>query len=212
MTHLLVVDRRVATAALRHVLLVGVLTKEDRAAATALAPRIAAAAVSRVCHIRRIGVAYGRPHAGAHKQRGTRGRAVAARARAKSGPETAISEQNLTSIKIQEGTPLDELNSGTPAARNRSGPSSAAARCHGRPGPGPGGAAAQPNVGTCEICSTFATLLQKLQHTRLTARRGDDHTVLSGPFRPISLHSRGRRGDQPVCLSCWHSIYRPRLP
>ena len=42
------------------------------------------------------GVAYGRPHAGAHKQRGTRGRAVAARARAKSGPETAISEQNLT--------------------------------------------------------------------------------------------------------------------
>ena len=115
------------------------------------------------------GGAYGRPHAGAHKQRGTRGRAVAARARAKSGPETAISEQNLTSIKIQEGTPLDELNSGTPAARNRSGPSSAAARCHGRPGPGPGGAAAQPNIGTCEICSTFATLLQKLQHTRLTA-------------------------------------------
>ena len=61
------------------------------------------------------GGAYGRPHAGAHKQRGTRGRAVAARARAKSGPETAISEQNLTSIKIQEGTPLDELNSGTPS-------------------------------------------------------------------------------------------------
>ena len=118
------------------------------------------------------GGAYGRPHAGAHKQRGTRGRAVAARARAKSGPETAISEQNLTSIKIQEGTPLDELNSGTPAACNRSGPSSAAARCHGRPGPGPGGAAAQPNVGTCEICSTFATLLQKLQHTRLTAWGG----------------------------------------
>ena len=105
------------------------------------------------------GVAYGRPHAGAHKQRGTRGRAVAARARAKSGPETAISEQNLTSIKIQEGTPLDELNSGTPAARNRSGPSSAAARCHGRPGPGPGGAAAQPNAGTCENAANFAMLL-----------------------------------------------------
>ena len=115
------------------------------------------------------GVAPGRRHARARAMGGTRWQAVRARACADFELETAKMEGILTASWIVTLFLGSGCNSAQKALNGRSAALQAAPRRHGRPGPGPGGAAAQPNVGTCENAPNFAMLLQKLQHTPLTA-------------------------------------------
>ena len=137
-----------------------------------LAPAQHGARAREVSAREKQGVAPGRRHARARAMRGTRWQAVPARACEILDVETANLKQNLTASWIRNVILACNCNSAQKALNGRSAALQAAAQCHGRPGPGPGGAAAQPNVGTCENDANFTMLLQKLQHTWETAEAG----------------------------------------
>ena len=163
-----------------------------------LAPAQQGARAHEVSAREKQGVAPARRHARARAMGGKRWQAVPARACEILDVETANLKQNLTASWIRNVILACNCNSGQKALNGSSAALQAAPRRHGRPGPGPGGAAAQPNVGTCENRQTFATLLQKLLHTSETVR---GHRNM-GAWRFCGVKGgRGTRGAKRDVLS-----------